>query len=1366
MKFLRLLVLAFLVSSWLPPQTALAQEFFGPEEVTEQSASDTSEAIPEALQPWVGWVTHSGIDLESPRDHGNPAVQHPLWSSRLQLDATASGADFSMEVVAFRESWLGLPGSSRLWPQNVTVSGNPVPVVERDGRPAIQLPAGVASIAGKFRWPVLPQQIQLPPEIGLLNLTVAGAPQGNPSWDADGTLWLQRQASSEPVDEDFLSIKVYSQLEDGIPLWFETKIELIVAGKSREEALGTVLPEGWELASIIAPIPVAIDESGFLKAQLRPGRWTISLRAFQTEQVETITFPPGKTPAVVDQAIAYRALPEFRQAEIVGLPQIDVAQTQVPEAWRALPIYRWDTSQPFQLIERVRGPGEQGSSPLKIQRSLWLDDDGKMITYQDALSGSVRNMQRLDAASGHELGSVSVAGEPQLITHNPDGGAPGFEVRSPVLSAVATGRIKMDETLPATGWQANADGLTAVMQLPPGYRLFALFGADYSQGDWLTAWNLLDLFLLLLFTLAVFRLRGFGAALLAFAAYGLAYHEPGAPKLPWLFLLVPVALVTFMPEGRWRKLTAGVKWAFAVILLLFLLPFLTDQIQGAIFPQLERRAAFSTTGNPVEYASDALVEGVYTLGSSTASDYSKDSFKLRKSNLANDPNAVIQTGPGLPTWSWRTVEFGWKGPVSSSQEVRPVLITPIFSRLLAIVRVLCLIGLLAMLLSIRRKKNPPAEKERITVDSGAAGAAAMLIAGLCLFTLPGEAQAQFPHAEMLSELEKRLTEPSDAFPGAAGIESATFAAEGESVSFTFVYHAAARCAAPVPVPLGAFVPSSAEFSNESAPTLLRNEGQLWVLLPETGIHRLTVSGRLRDVTDWEWGFPLKPRRFAIEAEGWSVSGIRPDGSAEDQILFSRARDENGQAAAANYDRPDTSHALLVERQIELGLVWRVKTTVSRISPTGRVVVMQVPVLPGEKVVSAGRSVEGGVIEVRLSPSVESISWEGELSPSSELILSSRKSDSWTEQWRLVTSPVWNVSFAGLSPTFMINDSQLVPLWQPWPGEATTISVSRPEAVSGAAVTVDSAEYTLTPGRRQRASSLSLTLRTSLGEDFAVELPEGADVTSLKHFGNAIPVRKEGNSVVIPLRPGGQTIQIDWRIPGEMGGWTRADLLKLPVESANVTTIIRPAEDRWIVFLDGPLRGPAVRFWGVLIFAIIAAFVLSRLPASPLRLHEWLLLCFGLTQIPVALSLIVVAWLFMIQWRGSPGFQQLTLGYYNTGSAALIFLTLISVGVFIGIASTGLLGNPQMYVAGNGSTASYLKWFTARAGEALPRPGYLSISIWWFRLAMLLWALWLAAALVRWLRLAWRNSAGNGHFRPGEKKKTAGKTGPPEIPAAQ
>jgi hypothetical protein len=38
-----------------------------------------------------------------------------------------------------------------------------------------------------------------------------------------------------------------------------------------------------------------------------------------------------------------------------------------------------------------------------------------------------------------------------------------------------------------------------------------------------------------------------------------------------------------------------------------------------------------------------------------------------------------------------------------------------------------------------------------------------------------------------------------------------------------------------------------------------------------------------------------------------------------------------------------------------------------------------------------------------------------------------------ERWRLVASPVWNVSVAGLVPTFDVTTSDLVPLWQPWPG---------------------------------------------------------------------------------------------------------------------------------------------------------------------------------------------------------------------------------------------------------------------------------------------------------------------------------------------
>lgn len=1331
------------------------------------SSEGSRPATPEDLRRWSDWVLHGLAERNAPPVFSDASVRLPLWPSRLKFDATATGATFSLEVEAFAEAWLALPGNAGRWPATATVDGKAVPVIEREGRPAIRLDPGKRTVAGSFVWPELPQQIQLPPPVGLLALSVNGQAQTAPSWDADGTLWLQRQASTEPVDEDFLSTKVHSLLEDGVPLWFETRIELIVAGKSREETLGSALPAGWQLASVESPLPVAIDETGLLKGQLRAGRWTVVLRAFRTDPPAEIGFAEGATPSVPDQALAFRARPEFRQAEITGLPQIDVAQTQVPEEWRSLPVYRWETGASFQLVERVRGPGQRGISPITIQRSLWLDDDGKALTFQDRLSGPLREIRRLDVAQGHFLGSVVAGGEPQLITHNPEGGAPGFEVRSPQLEATATGRIELGRSLPATGWQADAERLGATLHLPPGYRLFALPGADYSHGDWVTSWSLLDLFLLLLFTLAVFRLRGFLAGLLAFAAFGLAYHEPGAPRFAWLFLLVPVALVAVLPAGRWRNVANAGKWAAAAILLLSLAPFAARQIQAAIFPQLER---VSSSGRGFAYttleAAPAPVEGGVSMDMlSRSASPQQSAKKLYKdaSNLQADPKAVIQTGPGVPTWSWRTVAFGWDGPVSSAQTVRPLLIPPALSRSLGVARVLCLVLLAALLLTRKRKEATPPAPEPETVSdpapAPAPAAALILLSGAALFSSMGTAQAQFPNQELLEELRERLTETSDAFPGAADLASVALKIEGDAVTLAVDYHAAARVAVPVPVPLAPWVVEDADFGSGGPAVLLRRDQHLWTLLPEAGIHTLTVKGRVRDLSEWEWSFPLKPRRVAVAAEGWTVSGLRADGGVEEQLLFTRARRE--EAAAATYDRPDTKHALLVERQLELGLVWRVVTTVKRLSPAGRAAAIRVPLLAGEKVVSQGRNVEGGAIEVRLAPGATEASWEGELSPANELVLATRESDTWTEQWRLVASPVWNVGFAGLSPVFEDLEGQLVPLWQPWPGESATLAVSRPKAVEGAVVTIDSAEHSLNPGRRQRSATLNLSLRTSLGEDFPIHLPAGAEVTSLNHDGRPIPVRKDGEALVVPLKPGPQNLAVEWRLPSEESLWTRVDPVALPVEAANVATVIHPSRDRWLLWSKGPQQGPAFRLWGVLAFALVAAVVLSRVPNSPLRLHEWLLLSLGLTQVPVFLALVVVAWLFFIRWRGAEGFQRLPSWTYNLCQIGLMFLTLVSLGVFVGIASSGLLGDPEMYIAGNGSTASRLAWYTPRAAADLPQPGYASVSVWWYRLAMLLWALWLAAALVRWLRLGWRNSSQGGHFKKSPPRPKA--IVPPELP---
>jgi hypothetical protein len=168
-------------------------------------------------------------------------------------------------------------------------------------------------------------------KIGILSLTREGKPVDFPDWDSAGLLWLQRKSSSQQSEKNFLGVKVYALLEDGIPLWLRTEVELAVAGKSREQDIGAVLPQGWRLAAVNSPIPVLLDESRQMKAQVRPGKWTVQLDAFRLDNSKEFRYPPTVKPAVADELVGFRARPDFRMIDIVGPTPIDLTQTTFPE---------------------------------------------------------------------------------------------------------------------------------------------------------------------------------------------------------------------------------------------------------------------------------------------------------------------------------------------------------------------------------------------------------------------------------------------------------------------------------------------------------------------------------------------------------------------------------------------------------------------------------------------------------------------------------------------------------------------------------------------------------------------------------------------------------------------------------------------------------------------------------------------------------------------------------------------------------------------------------------------------------------------------------------------------------------------------
>ena len=112
---------------------------------------------------------------------------------------------------------------------------------------------------------------------------------------------------------------------------------------------------------------------------------------------------------------------------------------------------------------------------------------------------------------------------------------------------------------------------------------------------------------------------------------------------------------------------------------------------------------------------------------------------------------------------------------------------------------------------------------------------------------------------------------------------------------------------------------------------------------------------------------------------------------------------------------------------------------------------------------------------------------------------------------------------------------------------------------------------------------------------------------------------------------------------------------------------------------------------------------------------------------------------------------------------LAFWTLLAMVVLFWAVQQGLLGTPEMQIAGNSSYNSELHWYADRAGGLLPRPWILSVPLLVYRLAMLAWALWLALALLRWLRWGWESFTEGGGWRRLRRPHPPAPAPPPPPP---
>lgn len=1377
-------------------------------------------AVPEPLKTWVPWVLDQQANLQCPHNFDSEQTRSCQWPGVLELKVNAKGADFTQTWQIYGDTWINLPGDDKHWPQEVLVDGKALPVISRADVPSIRLNSGVYKITGRFMWSQVPESLGLALNSGLVRLEMDGKLVAHPVRDDDNRIWLQKKQEVSGVEQT--TLKVFRKIRDGIPVVLETRFHLEVSGKGRELKLGRALLPGLIPQSLHSSLTASLNEDGNLLVQARPGSWDISFISRLPGDLKSLSLPAGTGLVAEEEVWVYEATPSIRLASVEGPTAIDVQQTTLPDEWRNFPAYLMrPVSSQFSLKQIRRGDSEPNPDKLKLQRNMWLSFDGKDMTISDKLSGNMSRPARLNMVANAQPGRIDVNGQDQQISSGSDKLA-GVEVQGGALIMSADSRLpQAPRSMTATLWKHDVDALSMNLHLPPGWRLLHASGVDQANGAWLSSWNLLDFFLILITALVAGHLWGRKWGVLTLFTLALSYQELDAPRSLWIVCFTLIALSRVLQHSKIKQAVQWLQRGSILALLIVSLGFATMQVRSAIYPVLENDALFEhrqvfhqmvetpaevtitesvpapappadSPPQPMEPAPSVVlmappayipppevqVTSSIKNGRSKIDDKEDGYISSLTKNAGIDPDAKVQTGPGLPSWQWRSHELRFDGPVTQEQEIHLWLLPPWASKLLVVLRLVLLALLLlcvgqaifsqskgkqdkgdgdadgaenaswpSIWLQIRTHLNSLFGQSKKAFATVASILALGIIANACLIP---ESQAQTPSDEHLQALKEKLTRKSECLPECAEISRLTVHVSGTSVRLSLDIDAAIDTALPLPGGKKSWLPSEARLDGKTAFVDRDGDGNMSFLAP-AGRHRLELVGELLQSDTLQLPLPRKPRRVDVDAPGWDVAGISEETGAADTIQLSR-QVKLGKDAKKNAEA-DFPALLRVNRTLYFMKEWAVETTVERLSPKGTPVLAQIALLTGEAVNTAGINVKDGQVLLNMGPQSERVVWTSSLKQVPNLQLKAiencaePKVAQCLEQWSLAANNIWHLELKGIPP--MVGSPGGMQSFLPWPGESLAMTIERPQAVAGQTLTIDQSRLNVLPGARASDYQLFMVVRSSRGMDHTLDLLKGAVLQKVVINGAEYPIRAVGQKLTLPIKPGRQEINLSWRVEQGLGLSFSNDRVNLGMPSVNSVVDVTLPGDRWLLAVSGEGMGPAILFWSKLIILMVLATVLGRVKWVPVSRLQWYLLALGMTQLSWLMILITIAWFYAFAYRGRMDVANTPRWQMNWRQLALIVHTILFVVVLLEIIRGGLLGHPDMQVAGNNSYGNQLHWYQDRIDGAMQSVWILSMPMMVYRGLMLLWALWLASSIIPWVKWAWSAYSAGGIWKAKE-----------------
>ena len=1186
----------------------------------------SQQKVPEPLKPWVDWVLHGEEEKDCPLIYNRLSQKICSWPSKLKLDFNYKDALFSQEWEVYsKDIWVKLPGHNKFWPSNVKVNGKIWLVGEREGQPAIFIKnPGNYLVTGIFYFDTRPEWIQIPARSGLLDLSVQGKKIAFPSLDKNGRLWLKhgQDKLDDRKREDRCDVQVHRLVKDSIPLQVITNLDLYISGKHRKIHIGKIGNRDFIPVKLESKLPVKIEQNGSLIVQAKPGKWSVKI-TLRHKGAATALSQNSIGNFNTDKEIwSFEPHNYLRIVDVKGPSQIDPQQTTMPKTWKSFPAYLMSSKDIMKFEEKKRGDPQPAPDKLNLKRTLWLDFDGNGYSVKDKISGTMTTGWRLMINPPVEPGRIMLNGKEQFITKLNDSGRAGIEMRYGNVNMAAESRINKSGKIPVTGWDRDFHSVAGEINLPPGWSIFDASGIDTIRKTWLKSWNLFDYFLVLIISLGVARLRSWKWGFVALVVLVLIQHESGAPCWVWLNILAALALLKVIPRGKIYSLINNYRLVCIASLIVISLPFMVGQIKHGIYPQLKYSwramdkilqkhsrapapAVVKSQAKPAtplkkmigkgKIAAERVEESArYVTNDIKQKSYYPGSIQTKAVAIGVnefDSNARIQTGAGMPTWSWDKVKFSWSGPVKKDEIMKFIFLSPKINMVLGFVRVILLGLLIYGIAGIKFSRGKGFDYSNI--KPGAVSIIALMI--ICLFSaMPANAGNSFPSEELLHELKIKLTEKEkpDCAPNCAVSPRIKIVIDKHKIKIAMEVHSLYKnLAIPLPGKDKHWLPETVLLNGNPVSSLYRDPetGYFWVRVPK-GIHTIKLTGILPFRNTVQIPFPLKPNYVDLKVDSWNVDGLHENGIIDNQLQFTRISTEKNKTET--FESGLLSQFVEITRIFHLGLTWKIETSVQRKTPAGAAVVLQIPLLKGESVTS-DIPVKDGKILLTLGAKQTSTRWVSSLAKEEQLILRASDTLDWAEIWKLNIGTMWHSDIQGIPVIHHQNQKgRWFPEFRPWPGEKLVIKITRPKGVKGQTFTIKNTLLELSPGKRITNAQLILNIRSSRGSRHAITLPPDSKLQQLVINNKSQPINQDGDKVILPIVPGLQNIKLAWQTSKNISWDWKASKVDIGIASVDSYTFVKMPKNRWILFCSGPYVGPAVLFWSSVLVLILLSFGLG------------------------------------------------------------------------------------------------------------------------------------------------------------------------------